>query len=89
MLAEDVAHLAPDLLDRAIQRHVAASPYMPKAADLIKLAQSFMMPATTLEAYADELNERNFTKAMGWRWFVGTRKHPDGSEERYLDRKEA
>jgi hypothetical protein len=42
LLAEDVAGLPEDLLEQAIQRHVATSPYMPKAADLVKLCQSIM-----------------------------------------------
>lgn len=82
LLAEDVADLPTELLDRAIQRHVATSPYMPKAADLIRFAQSFQAPQTSLEAYANELNERNFSKALGWHWFV--REHADGRRE--LDR---
>lgn len=39
LLAEDVAMLPEDLLDKAIQRHVNSSPFMPKAADLMKLAK--------------------------------------------------
>lgn len=39
LLAQDVADIPPDLLDKAIQRHVAQSPYMPKAADLVRLAK--------------------------------------------------
>lgn len=39
LLAEDLADLPTGLLERAIQRHCTTSPYMPKAADLIKLAQ--------------------------------------------------
>jgi hypothetical protein len=43
LLAEDVAMLPPDLLEKAIDRHVTLSPYMPKAADLIRLAREIEM----------------------------------------------
>lgn len=82
LLAEDLAHIDPDALGRAIDRHVMSSPYMPKAADLIKLAQSMQAPQTTLDAYAEELNELRCTRANGWRWQVRT--NADG--QRYLDR---
>lgn len=72
LLAEDVAHLDPDLLERAIDRHVATSPYMPKAADLIKLAQSFMAPRSSLDDYAEHLNSMAFSKMSGRHWFVNT-----------------
>lgn len=85
LLAEDLAHIDPNALTRAIDRHVMSSPYMPKAADLIKLAQSMQAPATSLDAYAEELNGKSFTKAMGWQWFV--REHGDGRRE--LDRRDA
>lgn len=39
LLAQDLADIPYDLLDRAISRHVMISPYMPKAADLVKLAR--------------------------------------------------
>lgn len=40
LLAEDLADIPSDLLDKAISRHVTSSPYMPKAADLIRLAKN-------------------------------------------------
>lgn len=81
LLAEDVAHLDPDLLERAIDRHVATSPYMPKAADLIKLAQSFMAPRTSLDDYAEHLNALHFSVMSGRQWFVNT----DAYGKRFLD----
>ena len=39
LLAEDVADVPADLLQLAIQRHVSSSPFMPKAADLIRIAK--------------------------------------------------
>lgn len=61
MLSDDLAHIPPEALERAIDRHVLASPYMPKAADLIKLAQNDARPAGILprygQTYADALAE--------------------------------
>lgn len=92
LLAEDLADLPTGLLESAIQRHCTTSPYMPKAADLIALAkaqQDTARPATTLQAYADDLNTKNFSRANDWHWFVNTRKLEDGTREQYLDRKSA
>lgn len=85
LLAEDLSHVDPNALAIAIDRHVAMSPYMPKAADLIKLAQAATMPHTSSDEYAESLNGMGFTKTMGWHWFVRT--HPDGRRE--LDRRDA
>lgn len=84
LLAEDVAHIAPDLLERAIDRHVSTSPYMPKAAELIALAQKFTAPKSSLDDYAASLNEMAWCKASGVHWFVNTT--ADG--QRFLDRKD-
>lgn len=63
LLADDVAHIPPDDLERAIERHVVSSPYMPKAADLIKLAQDNTKPMSIGRAkgqsYAQALADRN------------------------------
>lgn len=42
LLADDLATIPADILEQAIQRHVASSPYMPKAADLTKLAREIV-----------------------------------------------
>jgi hypothetical protein len=60
LLAEDVAMLPEDLLDKAIQRHVNTSPYMPKAADLTRLAREIELSRTTAlprtgKSYAHDL----------------------------------
>lgn len=81
LLAEDVAHIDPDLLEKAIERHVATSPYMPKASELIGLAQRFTAPRTSLDDYAEELNGMNFSRASGRHWFVNT----DADGKRFLD----
>lgn len=47
MLADDVAHIPVDLLETAINQHVAKSPYLPKASDLNELAREAMGPRTT------------------------------------------
>lgn len=46
LLAEDVASIPPEFLEVAIDRHVVSSPYMPKAADLIRLAKEAATPRT-------------------------------------------
>ena len=89
LLAEDLADLPINLLELAIQRHCATSPYMPKMADLIKLAQEAQgsaKPATSLQAYADDLNKCNFSKVNDWHWFVSRRTLENGASERFLDR---
>ena len=43
--------------------------------------------AEALQAYADALNARGFTRATGCVWFVNRRLRDDGSEERFLDRR--
>jgi len=42
LLASDVAHIPTDYLDRAAKDWAAKSPYMPKASELIELAQSYV-----------------------------------------------
>lgn len=61
MLADDLSDVPVDLLDRAIQRQVLVSPYMPKAADLIRAAkeidseQRAKLPPRTGRSYAHDL----------------------------------
>jgi len=52
LLAQDLADIPPDLLDRAINQHVARSPYLPKASDLIALAQSYVPKAGKIDQQA-------------------------------------
>jgi hypothetical protein len=82
LLAEDLAHVDPEMLERAINKHVAKSPYMPKASQLIALAQAEIAPRTSLQAYADVLTDERFSRENGWRWSVST----DGQNRKYLDR---
>lgn len=60
LLAEDVATVPEDLLQKAIDKHVTSVPFMPKAADLIRLASEVeaSRPARlvrTGNSYADDL----------------------------------
>lgn len=61
LLAADVADIPADLLEKAINRHVTNSPYMPKAADLYRLAQDIdqaakaRLPQRTHRSYAHDL----------------------------------
>lgn len=68
LLASDVAHIPTDYLDRAAKDWALKSPYMPKASELIELAQSYVNRATNADegygsqAYLDRRNhsmERN------------------------------
>lgn len=62
LLADDVAHLPPEALERAIDHHVLTCPFMPKAADLIKLAQDHTdavnLPRQPGQTYAEALAYR-------------------------------
>ena len=42
LLASDVAHIPTDYLDRAAKERAAKSPFMPKASELIELAQNYV-----------------------------------------------
>lgn len=42
LLARDVADIPPDLLQEAAGRHALQSPFMPKASELIRLAQDVL-----------------------------------------------
>ena len=84
LLACDVAELSPELLRSAIRQHVAQSPYMPKASELIALARaagerrSKANPADVqrLHDYAAKMNDQKFVQAYGWEYFVS--ELPDG-----------
>jgi hypothetical protein len=72
MLAEDVCHIPVDILAKAIDRHVSMSPYLPKASDINDAARKVTNnePVTSLEDYAASLNAMNFSKALGYVWYV-------------------
>jgi hypothetical protein len=53
LLTTDVADVPPDLLEDAIRRHVMGSPYMPKASELIAIAQSLLTNAQPKAGTAD------------------------------------
>lgn len=52
LLAQDLADIPPDLLDRAIREHIMSSPYMPKASDLIAKARSYIPQPGKRDQYA-------------------------------------
>jgi hypothetical protein len=58
LLAEDMAEADPWKLEQAIQRHVARSPYLPKASDLNEIMADLARPSTKVE-YADVVGARN------------------------------
>ena len=41
-----------------------------------------------LQAYCDHLNRMNFVQANGWEYFVNQRTMPNGSLQRYVDRRD-
>ena len=47
LLAEDVSDVPPDYLERAAKEWARKSPYLPKASDLIGLAQGYVSSAST------------------------------------------
>ena len=57
MLCVDLADAPPHLLERAIQRHALESPYLPKAADLVKLMQSLLNDARPTTAPGAKLDQ--------------------------------
>lgn len=59
LLAVDLADMPPRLLERAIAKHVVQSPYMPKAADLVAIAKSFItQPAGFHGAVGETMADR-------------------------------
>lgn len=62
LLCTDLADAPPHLLERAIQRHAVTSPYLPKAADLVRLMQELLSadrPKATTGAKIDQAARRN------------------------------
>jgi len=73
LLADDLATIPTDLLEKAIDAHVLQSPFMPKAADLIRLAQGFVQAPKihrTGRSYAHDLadvyNSRRTRTDVEW-----------------------
>lgn len=96
LLTTDVADIPPDLLEQAIRRHVASSPYLPKASELIALAQECQRgemrhrgdgPDPRLQKHCDMLNDMNWVRASGLPYFVNAKVKDDGSTEHFVDRK--
>lgn len=71
MLASDVADIPPDLLERAIRKHAATSVYMPKAAELIAIAKSFVASTGEGGKQVDMATRRNVQPDMprDLRWY--------------------
>lgn len=69
LLASDVAHIPPEFLDRASRDWAAKSPYMPKASELIELAQTYVKPDPALAnvaAYVASLNSTRTRQDVEW-----------------------
>lgn len=71
LLASDVADIPPDLLERAIRKHAATSVYMPKAAELIAIAKSFVASTGKGGKQVDMATRRNVQPDMprDLRWY--------------------
>lgn len=41
-----------------------------------------------LQTYCDDLNAMHCTREAGWQWFVNSRRRDDGSDERFVDRRD-
>lgn len=62
LLCTDLADAPPHLLERAIRQHAVASPYLPKASDLVRLMQGLLnetRPAAQPGARIDQASKRN------------------------------
>lgn len=67
LLCTDLADSPPHLLERAIKHHALNSPYLPKAADLVKLMQGFLndaKPAAQTGRKLDQAARANERLAM-------------------------
>lgn len=75
LLASDVAHVPTEYLDRAAKDWAVKSPYMPKASDLIGLAQGYFKPENGQgygsQAYIDRANNNISVKDAEWFHDVG------------------
>lgn len=52
LLAQDLADIPPDLLERAIRDHATSSPYLPKASDLVERAKAYVPPPGEIDQHA-------------------------------------
>lgn len=82
MLAQDLADIPPDLLERAARDHARQSNFMPKAAELIELAQGYVNGAASnsmgLQEQCDVLNAMRWVRARNVRYEIRT--HPSGTK---------
>lgn len=75
LLALDLADVPPHLLEQAIAKHVRTSHFMPKASELIALAQQAMGVPTAIrhdQSVADKYNETMSPegRAKGLSWSI-------------------
>lgn len=87
LLASDLADVPPTCLAKAVEKWARESHFMPRASELIALAQSFMPkrdPGSVdrLHALAASLNASKFAAAYGWHYRVAI----NGEGMAYLDR---
>lgn len=77
LLASDVAHVPPEYLDRAAKEWAGKSPYMPKASELIGLAQAYVGRTTGprggygSQEYLDRANQNCSRVDLEWYYDLG------------------
>lgn len=92
LLEQDLADLPPQILETAIRAHVANSPYMPKASDLIARCKDLLHNETrktgnqAIDDYCARLNSMVWVQASGKPYRVSTRQGADGQPIRFIDR---
>lgn len=77
LLASDLYDMPPHILQKAINKHVLESPYLPKAFDLVKIAKSFVPVRQHVgpdkETKAERLNrlmDQDPNSRRDIRWFM-------------------
>lgn len=77
LLASDVAHVPPEYLERAANEWAVKSPYMPKASELIGLAQGYVSRSTGprggygSQEYLDRANQNCSRVDLEWIYDAG------------------
>jgi hypothetical protein len=84
LLASDLADIPPHHLERAIAKHVLSSPYLPKASDLISIAQSFVNQTPGAHGPVGETMAQRGNRMMPPEMQGRMTWHDDGSGGAYL-----
>jgi hypothetical protein len=93
LLAQDVADVPPHLLQQAIGEWVRTKRFLPRASELIELAQLAQRgnergtdsAVANLQAHCDKLNAMSWVRQSGKPYMISER-HVDGQLVRFVDR---